>query len=67
MLLLSDKIPLKEPGRFNEYKTSADTAFLTTCRIAFHLLRDEYPEAEITLVHFKPVGNNVSHKSYKHD
>ena len=67
VLLLSDKALTKERKWFTEYKNATNNASPTTGWIAYHLLRDEYPEAEITLVNFKPDGDNGSYKWYKHD
>ena len=67
VLLLSDKALTKERKWFTQYKYATNNASPTTGWIAYHLLRDEYPEAEITLVNFKPDGDNGSYKWYKHD
>lgn len=67
VLLLSDKALAKERKWFNEYKSATNNASPTTGWIAYRLLRDDYPEAEVALVNFKPDGNNGSYKWHKHD
>ena len=67
VLLLSDKALAKERKWFNEYKTATNNASPTTGWIAYHLLRDDFPDAEVVPVNFKPDGNNGSYKWYKHD
>lgn len=66
VLLLSDKALAKERPWFNAYKRATNSASPTTGWIAYHLLRDEYPESEIVLVNFMPEGENGSYKWYKH-
>ena len=51
----------------NEYKSATNNASPTTGWIAYHLLHDDFPNAEVVLVNFKPDGNNGSYKWYKHD
>ena len=36
-------------------------------RISYQLLREQYPDAEVALVNFKPDGDNGSYKWHKHD
>ena len=36
-------------------------------RIAYQLLREQYPDSEVVLVNFKPDGDNGSYKWQKHD
>ena len=67
VLLLSDKALAKERKWFNEYKSATNNASPTTGWIAYHLLRDDFPDAEVVLVNFMPDGNNGSYKGHKHD
>ena len=67
VLLLSDKALAKERSWFDEYKSATNNASPTTGWIAYHLLRDDFPDAEVVLVNFKPDGNNGSYKWHKHD
>ncbi len=67
VLLLSDKALEKERAWFPEYKRATNNASPTTGWIAYHLLRDDFPDAEVLLVNFRPDGDNGSYKWYKHD
>ena len=67
VLLLSDKALAKERSWFDEYKAVTNNASPTTGWIAYHLLRDDFPDAEVVLVNFKPDGDNGSYKWQKHD
>lgn len=67
VLLLSDKALAEERKWFNEYKSATNNASPTTGWIAYRLLREDFPEAEVALVNFKPDGNNGSYKWHKHD
>ena len=67
MLLLSDKALAKERRWFAEYKFATKNASPTTGWIAYQLLREHYPDAEVVLVNFVPDGNNGSYKWQKHD
>ena len=67
VLLLSDKALAKERSWFDAYKAATNNASPTTGWIAYHLLRDDFPDAEVLLVNFMPDGNNGSYKWHKHD
>ena len=67
VLFLRDKALSKERKWFAGYKTATNNASPTTDRIAYHLLREDYPDAEVVPVNFKPDGNNGSYKWHKHD
>lgn len=67
VLLLSDKALAKERRWFTEYKLATNNASPTTGWIAYQLLRDEYPDADVVLVNFMPDGDNGSYKWHKHD
>ena len=62
-----DKALEKERAWFPEYKKATNNASPTTGWIAYHLLRDDYPDAEVQLVNFMPDGDNGSYKWHKHD
>ena len=67
VLLLSDKALAKERKWFAEYKSATKNASPTTGWIAYQLIREHYPDAEVVLVNFVPDGNNGSYKWQKHD
>ena len=67
VLLLSDKALAKECSWYTEYKQATNNASPTTGWIAYKLLRDDYPGAEVVLVNFMPDGDNGSYKWHRHD
>ena len=53
---------LRQSSPTNSHLSATNNASPTTGWIAYHLLRDDFPNAEVVLVNFKPDGNNGSYK-----